>query len=186
MSMSAKTDAFLHELMWFDQSKTAVSVASLTGNDQPLLFVNAAFEQLTGYTREECVGKNCRFLQSSETDENAVAHISNAIRTFRPCNVCILNHKKTGEKFHNLLMIRPFFDSSDAKFVLGCQFSFDRVMSLAKVKAQVEAVSGVVEKLPYDARFPLSTTLESMALTSNSTTLLVSAYARTAGLATSN
>ncbi|KAL1519028.1 hypothetical protein AB1Y20_003296 [Prymnesium parvum] len=75
----------------------AVIVCDMSLPSVPILGVNAAFELLTGYKLEECVGRNCRFLQGRDTDEEAVQRIRVAIRSQQPCHVTILNYRKDGE-----------------------------------------------------------------------------------------
>jgi PAS domain S-box-containing protein len=79
--------------------------------DNPVIYANAAFEKLTGYTREEVVGKNCRFLQGPDTDPATVDTIRNAIRERRPCVVQFENYRKDGTKFWNSLVVSPVFDA---------------------------------------------------------------------------
>lgn len=79
--------------------------------DNPIVYCNPAFEKLTGYSREEVIGVNCRFLQGLDTDHAAVEKIRNAIRSAQPTLVEILNYRKDGTSFWNALTISPVFDS---------------------------------------------------------------------------
>ncbi|GAA6621602.1 MHYT domain-containing protein [Scytonema sp. NUACC26] len=80
--------------------------------DNPIIFCNAAFEAITGYTQEEVVGKNCRFLQGSETDPVTVKEMQDAIKEERDCQVAIKNYRKDGTPFWNQLSISPVRDAS--------------------------------------------------------------------------
>src|SRR6478672_9397930 len=62
--------------------------------DNPIVFANGAFFDLTGYTNEETVGRNCRFLQGPQTDRSTVEEVRNALREERAVAVDILNYKK--------------------------------------------------------------------------------------------
>ena len=73
----------------------------------PLLYVNAAWERLTGYERSEAVGKNCRFLQGESTEEGAIAQMVQSLRDRRSCTVIVSNYKKDGTCFLNRLRIWP-------------------------------------------------------------------------------
>jgi PAS domain S-box-containing protein len=80
--------------------------------DHPVVFVNDAFCRMTGYAREEVVGRNCRFLQGPETDAAAVQAIRDAVREARGIRVDLRNHRKSGEPFWNRLLIGPVRDRS--------------------------------------------------------------------------
>ena len=75
--------------------------------DNPLIYANNGFEELTGYSAEEVIGRNCRFLQGPDTDEKSTEIIREAIRNERACTVQILNYKKDGTPFWNRLSITP-------------------------------------------------------------------------------
>ena len=79
--------------------------------DNPVVFTNDAFCRLSGYSREEIVGRNCRFLQGDDTDPAAIAAISAAVRAVQPIEIDILNHRKDGERFWNRLLLAPVFDA---------------------------------------------------------------------------
>lgn len=75
--------------------------------DNPIVFANDAFLKLSGYTREEVVGRNCRFLQGPDSDEEAISAIRDAIAGQRDINVDILNYRKDGSTFWNALYLSP-------------------------------------------------------------------------------
>ena len=78
--------------------------------DNPVVFANDSFCRLSGYDREEIVGRNCRFLQGKDTDPETVRKIGAAVRAVEPIEIDILNHRKTGETFWNRLLMAPVFD----------------------------------------------------------------------------
>ncbi|WP_289052946.1 PAS domain-containing protein, partial [uncultured Methylobacterium sp.] len=82
--------------------------------DNPIVFVNAAFSKLTGYGRDEILGRNCRFLQGPETDRADVDKIRDAVERRVAIEIDLLNHKKNGERFWNRLLISPVFDQDGA------------------------------------------------------------------------
>jgi PAS domain S-box-containing protein len=82
--------------------------------DNPIVFTNDAFCRLTGYERDEIVGRNCRFLQGPETDPAVTARIREAVRSAQPIQIDIRNHRKSGEAFWNRLLMAPVF-GADAK-----------------------------------------------------------------------
>ena len=80
--------------------------------DNPLVYINAGFERLTGYSSRSMLGKNCRFLQGSETDPVARNDIRRALKERKECTVEILNFRKDGTPFWNRLSITPVRDAS--------------------------------------------------------------------------
>ena len=82
--------------------------------DNPIVFVNNSFCRLTGYSREEILGRNCRFLQGPETDPEAVRRIKAALAAAESIEIDIRNHRKDGTLFWNRLLIGPVRDESGA------------------------------------------------------------------------
>jgi PAS domain S-box-containing protein len=84
-------DATLHRTL--DTIPSGVSIVDVLGSDQPLVYVNPAFERLAGLPRTELLGRNCRFLQGPDTDPAAVAAIRRAVAAGEECSVTVLNHR---------------------------------------------------------------------------------------------
>ncbi len=80
--------------------------------DQPLVWVNPSFTRVTGYTAEESVGRNCRFLQGPATDRATIAAIKQGLVEERVITETVLNYRKDGTAFWNQLSISPVFDGS--------------------------------------------------------------------------
>jgi PAS domain S-box-containing protein len=78
--------------------------------DNPIVFANGAFFDLTGYGDEEVIGRNCRFLQGQQTDQRTVDEVRLALKERRAVAVDILNYRKDGTPFWNALFIGPIFD----------------------------------------------------------------------------
>ena len=89
-----------------------ITIADARQPDRPLIYVNAGFEKLTGYSRDDVLGRNCRFLQGAGSDADTVDEIRNAIHAGRECTVEILNYRKDGTPFWNRLAITPVKDES--------------------------------------------------------------------------
>ncbi|WP_420136969.1 histidine kinase famiy protein [Sphingomonas sp.] len=81
--------------------------------DNPIVFANPAFINMTGYRWDELVGKNCRLLQGPDTDPDSIAEVRRAIEQRQETSVEILNYKKNGAAFWNALFISPVFDAAN-------------------------------------------------------------------------
>ena len=78
--------------------------------DDPIIFANRAFQELSGYSGEELLGRNCRFLQGVDTDPAQVARIRQALADQQDIAVEILNRRRDGTPFVHVLYISPVFD----------------------------------------------------------------------------
>jgi diguanylate cyclase (GGDEF)-like protein/PAS domain S-box-containing protein len=112
----------------------AFAIADAKADDQPLLFVNAAFERLTGYAAEEVLGRNCRFLQGEQTDPSHVAELRNGIQAGERTIVTLLNYRRDGEPFWNRVVIIPIVANGEIVQLFG---------ALTDVTAEREAVDRV-------------------------------------------
>lgn len=91
-------------------SGTAMAMADATAPGRPIVFANDAYLALTGYDREEVVGRGGDILQGPGTDEAARTILRDAIDDGRPVSVELLNYRKTGEAFWNALNLEPLRD----------------------------------------------------------------------------
>ena len=93
-------------------SNMAAVVTNPNLPDNPTSDCNDAFLELTGYKREEVLGRNCRFLSGPETDPGQRAALKAAVDDRRPAMVELLNYRKDGSTFLNAVMIAPVFDET--------------------------------------------------------------------------
>ncbi len=90
--------------------------------DTPMIAANAAFAELTGYPIEEIVGRNCRFLQGRRTDPVSPPRIRACLDAGQGCIEWIVNYRRDGSHFYNLLFISPVHDEAgDLLFFFGNQ-----------------------------------------------------------------
>lgn len=90
--------------------------------DTPIIECNDAFVALTGYSREEIIGNNCRFLAGPGTEPDLTDEIRKAVAARRTVLVEILNYKKDGTPFRNAVMVAPIFDDrGELRYFLGSQ-----------------------------------------------------------------
>lgn len=106
-----------------DSCLNGVTLADPDLEDLPLVYANKAFEDITGYTQEETIGRNCRFLQGSDRDQAEVSKLREAIKNKQPVEVTLRNYRKNGELFYNHLKMMPLFDSKgNLLYFLGVQY----------------------------------------------------------------
>jgi PAS domain S-box-containing protein len=106
----------------FDALPHGVVVTDSRQADNPIVYVNAGFEALTGYAGAETIGRNCRFLQGSETDGAVVREMGQAVVDAAPFTGVVQNYRKDGTKFWNEITIRPIaVDAEPNRFYVGVQ-----------------------------------------------------------------
>ncbi|GAB5490088.1 MAG: hypothetical protein Phog2KO_03030 [Phototrophicaceae bacterium] len=90
-----------------EHSPSGISIADARLPDLPLIYINPAFEKTTGYSALDVIGRNCRFLQGNERNQDGVLEIRHAIDNEQPVTVVIRNYRKNGELFYNELSLAP-------------------------------------------------------------------------------
>lgn len=114
--------------------------------DSPIVYANSVFERMTGYSREEIVGHNCRFLQGDDRDQPPLEEIRAAMKEHRPVEVTLRNYRKDGTLFHNRLAIQPLRDSSGQLiYYLGVQYD---VTELVEARTEVERLQNILNTDP--------------------------------------
>lgn len=90
-----------------NESRDGITIADACQKDTPLIYVNAGFEQLTGYTAAEALGRNCRFLQGTDTNQPEIAVLHAAFANGESCMVTLRNYRKDGSMFWDELSLTP-------------------------------------------------------------------------------
>lgn len=90
-----------------DATGNSVVIVDADSHDSPIVWVNKAFERITGYDASEAHGRNCRFLQGDATDPKTVAKLAQAVAAGMECRTTILNYRKDGTPFWNEVYISP-------------------------------------------------------------------------------
>ena len=92
-------------------SSNGIVIADMQQPKEPLIFVNPAFEAMTGYAAAEIIGHNCRCLQGAASDQQAIQQLRTAIKAGVGCTVTLQNYRKDGSLFWNQLTISPIYDA---------------------------------------------------------------------------
>jgi PAS domain S-box-containing protein len=118
-------------LAQFDAARESISVADCRRPEMPLVYVNSGFELFSGYSRDEAVGKNCRFLQGPRTSAASIEIMRNALRSGAPCLVELVNYRRDGRPFMNRLSLTPVADRrGKTAFFIGLQTDVSELRAL--------------------------------------------------------
>ena len=93
------------------ESSNGTVIVDMRQEDCPIVFCSEAFVRLTGYSREEVIGRNCRFLQGHEREQESLTELRAALREGRETMVTLRNYRKDGSAFWNELRMAPVRDS---------------------------------------------------------------------------
>ncbi|CAH0149564.1 MULTISPECIES: PAS domain-containing protein [unclassified Pseudomonas] len=132
-----------------EASNDGIVVAEQEGEDHILIYANPAFEALTGYSSEEILYQDCRFLQGEERQQPVVALLRKAIHSRQACREVIRNYRKDGTTFWNELSITPVFNEADQlTYFIGIQKNVsEHVASQERVKALESEVQALHAEL---------------------------------------
>ncbi|WBM32038.1 MULTISPECIES: PAS domain S-box protein [Pseudomonas] len=123
-----------------DASHDGIVVAEQEGDDTILIYVNAAFERLTGYSRDEILYQDCRFLQADDRDQLARARIRKALAERRPCREVMRNYRKDGTAFWNELSITAVRNDAERRtYFIGIQKDVTRQVEMERELAELRA-----------------------------------------------
>ncbi|MCC3245044.1 PAS domain-containing protein [Methylocystis sp. WRRC1] len=127
-----------------DSCVNGVTLSDPDLEDSPIVYANKAFEDMCGYSQEEIIGINCRFLQGSDRDQPELERLRAAIKKGEAVEVTLRNYRKNGELFHNRLVVKPLFDDrGNVVYFLGVQYDITE-----QVEAQQE-IKTLSEKLAF-------------------------------------
>jgi PAS domain S-box-containing protein len=104
------------ELQWktraMEEAPVGITISDPQQADNPVVYANAEFERLTGYTEDDVLGRNCRFLQGEATDQEPVRRLREAIDAEEPVTAELRNYRKDGTEFWNRVTVAPIRDDS--------------------------------------------------------------------------
>jgi PAS domain S-box-containing protein len=129
-----------------DECVNGITLADPDLDDAPIVYANKAFERLTGYSQAEIIGRNCRFLQGDDRDQDARYQIAEAIKNHQVVEVTIRNYKKDGALFHNHLKIIPLFDRKHRLiYYLGVQYD---ITNQVNADNEIKALTNLLHAMP--------------------------------------
>ncbi|MES3098968.1 PAS domain S-box protein [Sphingomonas faeni] len=128
----------------FNDANLPMAISDPTLVDNPVIYVNSAFERLTGYPESDVVGRNCRFLQGPETKAEEVARIREAVAKSERIEVDLLNYRKDGTPFWNRLLVSPVLDQNrQLRYCIASQHDVtlerETLVTLAAEQRELEA-----------------------------------------------
>lgn len=122
------------------QTRMAIAISDPHEPDCPIVYVNQAFLDLTGYAREEVLGRNCRFLQGPATDRASVDRLKQGIDAQRYTVVDLLNYRKDGTPFWNAVHVGPIYDQQgELAYFYGSQWDITDLVG-ERQKAAMQAL----------------------------------------------
>ncbi len=120
-----------------EASPLGMTIADARQADLPLVYCNTAFSQMTGYSADEALGRNCRFLLGEERAQLELQALRNALRDGRSGHAVVRNYRKDGKPFWNEVVLAPMRDEQGISHFLGLQHDVtERVELAAKVEQQ--------------------------------------------------
>ena len=142
-----------------EASPIGLSISDPKQPDLPITYVNPGFTQITGYSEREVLGRNCRFLQGPDTAPDKIESIREAIRQQQELSLELLNYRKDGTPFWNLLRISPIFNESHALIAyVGVQQDVTEQKRLDRMKDEF------VSTVSHELRTPLTSVSGSLGL----------------------
>ncbi len=148
-----------------DEAATPIVLVDAQKDDMPIVYVNQAFVEMTGYHSTEVVGMNCRFLQGKDTATEHIEELREAISEQRSHTTTLLNYRKDGSPFFNELSITPIFNENNVlTHFLGIQVDVterersERYLIEAKEKAEESArlKSDFLATMSHEIRTPIN------------------------------
>jgi diguanylate cyclase (GGDEF)-like protein/PAS domain S-box-containing protein len=122
------------------ESRDGITIVDLRQKGRPVVFVNPAFESITGYTATEALGRNCRYLHENDYQQPEIAIIRNAIVAGEYCLVTLRNYRKDSSLFWNELSLSPIHaDDGELTHYIGMQRDVtDRMILIQQLQKQKE------------------------------------------------
>lgn len=134
-----------------ESTRNGIVITDPNRPDNPIIYCNPAFAELSGFRIDQIIGRNCRFLQRDDRDQPEIAEIRKAISAAKPITTTLRNYRKNGQVFWNELTVSPVFDSS------GKLINFVGVQNDVSARKEAERrVSEFYSVISHELRTPLT------------------------------
>jgi PAS domain S-box-containing protein len=139
-----------------EASNDGIVVAEQEGDENILIYANPAFMRLTGYSADEILYQDCRFLQGDDRDQAGLTAIREAIKNLQPCRQILRNYRKDGSAFWNELSITPVFNEADQlTYYIGIQkdvsVEFEASQRVRELEAEVASLKTQLAQSQYES-----------------------------------
>ena len=122
-------------------ASNSIMIADAQQQNAPIIYCNLALTKMTGYPKEEVIGKNIHFLQNDDRDQKEVSILKNAIKDGEACNVIVRNYRKDGTMFWNDISITPVHNEDDIlTHFIGVQNDVTNKVREEKLKDQTRKI----------------------------------------------
>lgn len=95
-----------------ESARNGIVITDPSREDNPIIYTNPAFTEITGYSADEILGVNCRFLQGTDREQPALHELRRAVKEVRPVTTILRNYRKDGSRFFNELTVSPVKNAS--------------------------------------------------------------------------
>ena len=159
-------------------ASNSIIIADAQNPDVPIVYCNAAFEKITGYKKEDVIGRNCNFLQDDDRDQKEINIMKDAIANGEACNVMLRNYRKDGSLFWNDVTITPIRNKenkvthfigvqNDVTNKVKAQDLKDRIQNILELIAQDKSLNTISKKIIDTAETYLKDCIGSILLLNN-------------------
>jgi len=132
-----------------DEAPIGITISDANEPDEPVIYINDSFEEITGYPAEEAVGVNHRFLQGPETDPERVAELSEGIAEQRDTRVVLRNYTRDGVPFWNQVDVSPIYgENGEVTHYVGFQMDVtERKRAQQQLQAERESLDRLLDRV---------------------------------------